>query len=321
MREKEAMETMNHQQTARVAQWEQVQRDDLVERIVRAIPRDGTVEPLKGLYLQHASAPTEPVHGALEPSFCVIAQGSKVVLLGDHHLRYDPAHYLLATAELPCTGQIIDASPELAYVSLRLTLDPTLVGSVMVEARQPAPRIHATAGAAAVSPLDAGLLDAVVRLVRLLDAPAETPFLAPLITREIIYRLLMGAQGDRLRQIVVLGSATHGIAKAIERLRNDFNLSLRIEDLAQEVGMSVSSFHHHFKAVTAMSPVQFQKQLRLQEARRLMLAEHLDVASAGSRVGYDDASYFTREYKRLFGEPPMRDVERLRNGTRERASL
>lgn len=218
-----------------------------------------------------------------DAAFCVIAQGSKVMLLGDQTLRYDPAHYLLATAEIPVTGHIMDASPEHPYLTLRLTFDPTLVSSVMVEAGQPAPRSHAAALALAVSPLDASLLDAVVRLVRLLDAPADAPFLVPLITREIIYRLLMGAQGDRLRQIAIQGGATHRIGRALERLRTDYNQSLRIEELAQEVGMSVSGFHQHFKAVTAMSPVQFQKLLRLQEARRLMLGEHLDAASAGAR--------------------------------------
>ncbi len=236
-----------------------------------------------------------------------------MVLLGDQQLRYDPAHYLLATTDVPCIGQIIDASPEHPYLSLRLSFEPTLVASVMAEARHAGPRSHAAALALAVSPLDEGLLDAVVRLVRVLDAPDDAPFLMPMITREIIYRLLKGAQGDRLRQIAILGGATHRIAKAIARLRNDFNQPLRVEDLAQEAGMSVSGFHHHFKVVTAMSPVQFQKQLRLQEARRLMLGEHLDAASAGSRVGYDDASYFTREYKRFFGAPPMRDVAHMRN--------
>jgi AraC-like DNA-binding protein len=167
-----------------------------------------------------------------------------------------------------------------------------------------------------VSSLDAGLLDAVVRLVRLLDTPTEAPFLAPLITREIVYRLLMGEQGDRLRHIAVLGGYTPPIARAIERLRKDFDQPFRIEDIARELGMSVSGFHHHFKAVTAMSPLQFQKQMRLQEARRLMLGEHLDAASAGYRVGYDDASHFNREYKSLFGLPPMRDVERLREVAR-----
>jgi AraC-like DNA-binding protein len=202
-----------------------------------------------------------------------------------------------------------------------LRLDPTLVGSVIVEAGQPAPRGHAAVKAIDVSPLDAGLLDAVVRLVRLLDSPTEARFLAPLVTREIAYRLLPGEQGGRLRHTAVLDGHRHLIARALERLRRDFDRSIRIEDIARELGMSVSGFHHHFKAVTAMSPLQFQKRMRLQEARHLMLAEDLDAASAGYRVGYGDASHFTREYKRLFGAPPMRDVERLRETATESASL
>jgi AraC-like DNA-binding protein len=163
-----------------------------------------------------------------------------------------------------------------------------------------------------VSPLDADLLDAAVRLVRLLDSHIEARFLVPLITREIIYRL---------RHLALQAGHTHGIVKAIERLREEFDQPLRIDDIAYEVGMSVSGFHHHFKAVTAMSPLQFQKHLRLQEARRLMLGEHLDAASTAYRVGYDDASHFNREYKRLFGAPPMRDVERLRTATRQNGGL
>src|SRR5919199_5790310 len=241
-------------------------------------------------------------------------------MLGDHRYRYDPAHYLIATAELPIASQITEASKEHPYLGLVLTLDPTLVGSVMVEAGHPAPRGHAAMRAIDVSPLDAGLLDAVVRLARLLDSPTEASFLAPLVKREIVYRLLRGEHGDRLRHTAVLGGHTHRIARALERLRKEFDQPLRIEDIARELGMSVSGFHHHFRAVTAMSPMQFQKQLRLQEARRLLLGEDLDAASAGYRVGYGDASHFTREYKRLFGAPPVRDVERLREAEMEGVS-
>jgi AraC-like DNA-binding protein len=169
--------------------------------------------------------------------------------------------------------------------------------------------------------LDADLLDAVVRFVRLGDAPAEAPFLAPLILREIVYRLWMGEQGDRLRYIAASGGYTPPIARAIERLCQDFDQPLRIEQIARELGMSVSGFHHHFKAVTALSPLQFQKRLRLQEARRLMLGEGLDATSTAFRVGYHDASHFNREYKSLFGLPPMRDMERLRGNARESISL
>jgi AraC-like DNA-binding protein len=315
MSEEVTME-MNLQQVEREAHRAQTNRDELVERIARAIPEDGVVQPLKGLHLHRSSSLKEPVHSVSDPAFCVIAQGSKEVFLGNERYQYDPAHYLLFTAELPVVSQVIEASPERPYLSLRLDLDPTLVGSVMVEAGHSSPPNHADVRAINASSLDASLLDAVVRLVRLIDTPTEARVLAPLVTREIVYRLLTGEQSGRLRHIAVLGGYTSPIARAIERLRKNFDQSLRIDDVAREIGMSVSGFHHHFKAVTAMSPLQFQKQMRLQEARRLMLGEHLDAASAGYRVGYDDASHFNREYKSLFGLPPMRDVERLREVAR-----
>ena len=315
------MDVMNRPQSEHEAHRVQTSRDELVERMARAIREDGTVETLEGLMLRRASSPTELGHGVSYPALCVIAQGSKKILLGDNLYRYDPAHYLITTAALPITSRITEASEERPYLGLVLRLDPNLVGSVMVEASLPAPRGHASVRAIDVSPLDAGLLDAVVRLVRLLDSPTEARFLSPLVTREIVYRLLRGEQGDRLRHTAVLGGHSHRIARALERLRNEFDQPLRIEEIARELGMSVSGFHHHFKAVTAMTPLQFQKQLRLQEARRLMLGEDLDAASAGYRVGYGDASHFTREYKRLFGAPPVRDVERLREAATESASL
>jgi AraC-like DNA-binding protein len=312
---------MTHPQADRVARQMQAQREELVERLVFAIPDDGTVEPLPGLRLNRLSAPVGPVHNVSDPAFCVIAQGSKEVYLGDTRYRYDPAHYLLATVELPVVSQVVDASPERPYLSLRLNLDPTLVGSVMIEAGYPTPRGQAEARAIDVSPLDTHLLDAVVRLVRLLDSPADARFLRLPVTREIIYRLLLGEQGARLRHIAALGGYPHRIAEAVERLRREFDLPLRIEDLAHELGMSVSGFHHHFKAVTALSPLQFQKQLRLQEARRLMLGADLDAASAGYRVGYRDAAHFNREYKSLFGVPPMRDVQQLRDAARDSVAV
>ncbi|OUL36467.1 AraC family transcriptional regulator [Nostoc sp. T09] len=318
--EKSDMDLMNDPQAKREAERAQANREELTERIAQAIRHDGTIEPLSGLHFNRSSSPSECVHSVSIPAFCVIAQGSKEVLLGSDRYQYDPMHYLLATVELPIASQILEASKEQPYLSLRLDLDPTLVGSVMVEAGHPSSRSRADVKAIDVSPLDANLLDAVVRLVRLLDSPAEAHVLAPLIKREIIYRLLMGEQGGRLRQIAVLGGYTHHIARAVDRLRKDFNQPLRIEDIAREFGMSVSGFHHHFKSVTAMSPLQFQKQLRLQEARRLMLGQNLDATSAAYHVGYDDASHFNREYKRLFGAPPMRDVERLREAVRETAS-
>jgi AraC-like DNA-binding protein len=310
-----------HQESERETHRADAYREELAERIARANPADGTVEPLKGLHLNRSSTPTQPLHGVSEPSFCVIAQGSKEVMLGESRYRYDPAHYLLATVELPVVAQVIEASAERPYLSLRLELDPALVSSVMVEAGHLSPRNWGDVRAIDVSPLDASLLDAVVRLMRLLDSPGEVRVVRPLITREILYRLLMGAQGNRLRHLALLGSHADGIVEAIERMRREFHQPLSIEGLARELGMSVSGFHHQFKAVTAMSPLQFQKQIRLQEARRLLLGEKLDAASAGLRVGYDDASQFSREYKRLFGHPPMRDVERLREAARRSAPV
>lgn len=305
----------------REARRAQASREELAERIARAVCADGSVEPLEGLRLRRAGAPTELGHGMADPALCVIAQGSKEILLGGKRYRYDPAQYLIATTALPVASRITEAAPERPYLSLVLLLDPALVGSVMAEAGQIAPQAQTAVTAMDVGRLDADLLDAVVRLVRLLDTPAEARFLAPLLRREIVYRLLSGAQRDRLTQIAALGSPTHRIAVAVERLRKAFDQPLRIEEIARELGMSVSGFHHHFKALTAMSPLQFQKQLRLQEARRLMLGEGLDAASAGYRVGYSDASHFTREYKRLFGAPPMHHAQRLREGGQPRGGL
>ena len=315
------MNSIPTDQIERETQRVQASRDELVELIARAIPEDGTVEPLKGLYLNRLSSPKGPLHSVYEPVFCVIAQGSKEVFLYDERYLYDPSRYLLVTAELPLVGHVVDASRERPYLSLRLELDPTLVSSVMVEAGDIASEAPTDVRAITVSTLDADLLDAAVRLVRLLDSPNEAPFLAPLITREIVYRLWMGEQRDRLRYIATGGGYISHIARAIDRLQKDFDQPLRIEGIAREFGMSVSGFHHHFKAVTAMSPLQFQKRLRLQEARRLMLGEGLDAASAAYRVGYHDASHFNREYKSLFGLPPMRDMERLRGIARENISL
>ncbi|MEZ4709863.1 MAG: AraC family transcriptional regulator [Caldilineaceae bacterium] len=255
---------------------------------------------------------TEIEHGVSDPVFCAPAQGSKEILLGEKRYRYDPAHYLVTTVELPVASRIVEASPERPYLCFVLKLDPILIGSVLVEAGHLAPPCRPTMTAIDVSPLALGLLDAVVRLVRLLDSPLEARLLAPLIKREIICRLLLGEQGSRLSQIAAMGDATHRIAGAIEWLRRDFDQPLRIEAIAQEFGMSVSGFHHHFKALTAMSPLQYQKQLRLQEARRLMLSEGFDATTAGYNVGYGNAAQFTREYKRLFGEPLLRDIKQLR---------
>jgi AraC-like DNA-binding protein len=288
-------------------------RAELVERLAKAIPKDGVEESMPGIKLARASEPTDRVNGVTKPSLCMIAQGAKEVTLGDSVYRYDSQHYMIATVDIPVTGRVVEASRSLPYLSIRLDLDPTMVGSIMVESGMSSPNNHSDARAMYVSPLDSDLLDAIVRLMRLFGTPYEARVLMPMVRREIIFRLLMGSQGDRLRHLPMLGGHTNRIAQAAERLRKNFDKPLSIEGLAKELGMSSSGFHHHFKTVMDMSPLQFQKVIRLQEARNLMLGDNLDASSAGYRVGYDDPSHFSRDYKKHFGNSPLRDVERLRS--------
>lgn len=287
-------------------------REELAERVARHVVEDGMVEAAPGLFLLRYSEPIGPVYSVSDPSFCIIVQGSKELLLGNERYRYDPLHYLLISAGLPVVSRLIEASKERPYLAVRLDLDPTLVTAVLMETGLLATRTNSAVKAMAVSRLDADLLDSVVRLVRLVGTPRDYGALAPLAAREIVYRLALGEQGGRLRQIALIRGRAHRITKAIELIRKDYDKPLRIAGLARQLGMSSSGLHHHFKAVTGMSPLQFQKQIRLQEARRLLLAGNFDAATAGYEVGYDDASHFSREYKRFFGQPPLRDVERLR---------
>lgn len=286
-------------------------RRELIERMARAIPNNGLLEIFPGVALARSAQPTEHFHSVFNPAFCIIAQGTKQVMLGDEIFRYDPGHYLISTVDLPIVSHVAEASEDRPYLSVRVDLDPTLVASAMMESGVETAKKDANIKAMDVSSIDADLLDAIVRLIRLADSPGEMRILAPLIIKEIIYRLLKGEQGARLNHLIA-GGDTRRISRALQQFRDAIDKPLRIEDMARDLGMSVSGFHHHFKSVTAMSPVQYQKQLRLQEARRLMLGEDMDVASAGFRVGYEDPSYFSREYKKLFGAPPQRDIARLR---------
>lgn len=286
-------------------------RSELLERMAIAVPHDSFVEVFPGLHLARSSKPTEQVHSVFTPAFCVIAQGSKQVLLGDEVFRYDPGNYLISTVDLPIVSQIVEASDARPYFSFRLDLDAAMVASTLMESEIAIKKGDASVKAMDVSSIDADLLDAVLRLVRLLGDENEMKALAPLIMREIVYRLLRGEQAARLAHLVNAGD-TRRISKAVEHLREHFDEPLKMEYIARSLGMSVSGFHHHFKSVTAMSPLQFQKQIRLQEARRLMLGEDMDAASAGFRVGYEDPSYFSRDYKKQFGSPPQRDIARLR---------
>ena len=242
------MDTHDEKQSRRM----QADLEELADRIARAVPRDGKVESQPGLVLTRVSSPTERVHAVLKPWFCMIAQGAKDVLLGDEWFHYDPAHYLISTLGLPAVGQVVEASPERPYLGLRLSLDPSVVTSVMVESGVGVDSRNGWGGVkgVGVSPLDADLFDATVRLIRLIDRPGDYRVLTPLIVREIVYRLLTGPQCGRLRHLATFGGQTHRMVRAVKRLRDSFDQPLRVEDVARELGMSVSGFHAHFKAVT-----------------------------------------------------------------------
>lgn len=303
---------MNNQEK-RENQKTQINREELIERMMRLVPADGSKEVLPGFFLARASKLIESVPSIYKPAFCFVVQGEKRALLGEEVFCYDPGHYLIFSVDLPLVFQVMEASKEKPYLSFRINLDPSLVASVIMESGLEIKKGDASIKGINVNSVDNDLLDAAVRLIRLLENPNKQRILAPLVIKEIIYLLLIGGQGARLNHLVSSEGDARRISKAIGHLRENFNQPLEIENMAHDLGMSVSGFHHHFKSVTAMSPLQFQKQIRLQEARRLMLGEDLDAASAGFRVGYDDASHFSREYKRLFGAPPQRDVAKLRN--------
>jgi AraC-like DNA-binding protein len=268
-----------------------------------------------GLSLFRRDEPTEPITGMYEPSVCLVAQGAKRVRLGDDTFVYDAQHYLITSVHLPTVVQIIEASPGKPYLGLRLMLDLREISQLMADSNLPPPRTQQSSRGMATGEVTLPLLNAIQRLIDLLAEQQNIPILAPIIQREIIYRLLVGDQGTRLRQIASAGSQSHQIARVIDWLKVNFTQPLRIDDLATQASMSSSTFHHHFRSMTALSPLQFQKQLRLQEARRLMLAERMDTATAAFQVGYESPSQFSREYNRLFGLPPLRDMTNLRHMT------
>ena len=289
---------------------------EMAALMARLMPTNGAYPaPIDGLILHRLSAPSPPAHGVQKPTFCLAVQGVKQAILGDDIHLHDPSHYLLVSADLPLTAQIVEATPQTPYLGFCLDLDLPQIGAMLIEMDLPAPPADEKSSPApglSLSRTDASLLDAVLRLLRLLETPTDIPMLAPLARREIFYRLLTGEQGARLRQLSVSNSLTRRVSRAIDWLQQNYAEPLRIDTLAGEVCMSVSGLHHHFKAVTALSPLQYQKHLRLQEARRLLLDGSLDAATAGYRVGYQSPSQFSREYRRLFGAPPRQDLSRLR---------
>jgi len=306
-----------HQQAVKQA-FENTNMEGVLEALGKSITRwteqgDQPMTAIPGLSLSRRDEPTQPTSHMYEPIICLIAQGAKRVLLGDDTYVFDAHHFLITSLDLPTVVQIIQASREKPYLSLRLKLDQSEIAQLMVDSHLPPPRAQQSSRGMAIGEVTVPLLSACQRLIDLLAAPQDIPILAPIIQREIIYRLLVGDQGARLRQIASVGSQSHQIAQAIDWLKRHYIRPLRIDDLAAQAHMSPSTFHHHFRALTAMSPLQYQKWLRLNEARRLMLTEHLDAATAALQVGYASPSQFSREYRRVFGAPPLRDITSLRH--------
>ena len=282
--------------------------------LINRYANQNSVQPtdIPSLFFIHKSNVTEPIYRVYKPSFCMIIQGEKEVFLAKERFVYSPADYLVASVNVPVTGQVVKASSENPYLALKLEFTPTEILEILSDTNIQNDSENNSKRAIFVSQIEEPLLDAVVRLVRLLDKPNDISILAPIFKKEILYRIIQGPHGHALKQMAIEGSETFRIKEVIRYIMNNFERSFRIEELAELAAMSVSSLHRHFKEITAMSPIQFQKQLRLQEARRLLLLESTDAAEIAFRVGYESPSQFSREYSRMFGFPPREDIKRLR---------
>lgn len=280
--------------------------------IARNVLSDGfQATSIERVTLVRSSTVTMPIPNVYRPQLCFVAQGQKEVTLGNRVLRYSPGRYGVVTYDVPAIGHVVDATPDKPYLCIYLDFDPVILGDLAVRVPPPSGALSPSIGKT-VSDAGTDLLDAMLRLLRLLDNAAALPVLGPLAEQEILYHLLAGPDGARMRHVTFSQGRVAHVGRAIAWIGKNFRKRFSLELLAEEVGMSPSSLHEHFRAVTAMTPLQFQKQLRLQDARSLMLAENMDVATAAFRVGYESSSQFSREYRRHFGEPPARDVARLR---------
>jgi len=296
------------------------QQAELACLIERYTQQDGACPTaIPSLFFNRQSVVAGPVYGVFKPSLCIIVQGAKDVWLAQKRFRYSPADYLVASMNVPVIAQVAEATSACPYLSLKLEFTPKQILDVLSNLETPVAIKKPSGQAIFVNRIEASLLEAVLRLVRLLETPEDIPMLLPLVTKEILYRILQGKYGETLEQIAVEGSYTYRIRSVIERLMERYDQALRIEDLAEMANMSISSFHRHFKEITAMSPLQFQKQLRLQEARRLMLSEAADAAEIAFRVGYESPSQFSREYSRMFHLPPKEDMKRMKSSYNETA--
>jgi AraC-like DNA-binding protein len=273
---------------------------------------ESQITDVPGLTLYRHPAPTTPAPVTYEPSVAVVVQGRKQVELGPKVFLYDASRYLLTSLDLPVVSRVVEASPETPYLCLRLKLEMATVREILSREDFPLPLTSSDALAMSTAETTVELLDAFHRLLDLLNVPQDISFFSPMIQREIIYRILKGAGNQRLRAIATAGGQSYRTAKVISWIRANYTKPIRVEDLAHIGGMSMSTLHHHFRVLTSMSPLQYQKQLRLQAARQRMLVEGVDAASAAFSVGYESASQFNREYSRLFGLPPMKDVRKVR---------
>lgn len=292
---------------------------ELIDLVKQFAPGDGLHDTaIPALQLIRASAPAHRLPAVYEPGVVVVIQGRKQATLGSEVLVYDPLNYLVISVTMLPQGQIIEATPDEPYLCVRVNIDPREVASLMLEAGR-AQAVSAPASANAdmgrglnVARVSEPLLDAVLRLLRLLRTPHDAAVLAPLAVREIYYRVLTGELGPQLHALAVADGHAQRIVRAIDLLKRRYAEPVRIEEVAEAVHMSPSSLHQHFKQVTSMSPLQYQKHLRLHRARQLMLTDGLDAASAGHQVGYESPSQFSREYRRLFGAPPKAEIQVLR---------
>lgn len=289
-------------------------RNDLAKLIERYTEKDGYYPTaIPSLSFTRISNVTEPNHGVYNTSLCVIAQGAKEASLAKKRYIYNSTDYLVASVDLPVIAQVIEASPEIPYLALKLEIQSNEILEVLRELQMEANKKEGAKRGIFVSRMEQALLDAITRLVQLLDTPDDIPVLAPLIKKEIIYRILQGEHGERLKQIAIEGSSTQQINNVIKHIMQNYEQSFKIEELAEIASMSVSSLYRYFTEVTTMSPIQFQKQLRLQQARSLLLSESANAADVAFRVGYESPSQFSREYSRMFGRPPKEDIKYLEN--------
>lgn len=288
-------------------------RQQMLQQLLHVITSNGLSDTIiPGVKLYRSDGPTAAAPTIYEPTLCLLVQGSKKIWLGDEQLQYRELQYLLAPVTLPVSGKVITASPDQPYIALSLSLDLRELADLVIDIAHKVPAPNLPARGIAVGDADLSLMSVFLRLIQLLQAPQDIPVLLPLLKREMLYRLLLGPVGSQLREFTLIDSQAHRISKVIDILHQRYNEPLRIKELAEAAHLSESALFQAFKAVTSMSPMQFQKQLRLNEARRIMLYEGLEAATASYKVGYESPSQFSREYSRLFGAPPKADVERFR---------